>query len=368
MKQRKLTRTLIARLKPREQAYDILDTEQPGLGVRVYPSGRKRFFMQTRNRARRKWQGIGEAETLGVAEARKLVRGKSGVDKDVPPLSTEPVLFESVGKTLLDHYARHWKPRTRKTNFRHFEDDILPFFTGTVIAEIDALMVRRWFASLGNRPGQANRALPVLSVLIRQAEDYGYRPSGTNPCKGISRYKMLPKERFLNAEELARLENALDTYGTNAPLIAAYFRLLILTGCRKGEIAALEWKDYRHGRLYPPDSKTGAKTVFLSSAARAVLDGLPRTSPRVFGKGWSAAAIAQYWWAIRAKANLDDVRIHDLRHTYASTALAQGKHILTIGKLLGHRDPETTFKYAHLADAHIRKTARAVSAAIAKGM
>jgi len=360
MKPCKLTHTRVEALKPRRRDYVVRDLEVSGFGVRVYPNGRKLFFAQVQNRGRRRQKSFGHFPALLLDEARNMARAfTTPVSEPEPtPMST---LFEDVGETLLERYARNWKPSTHASSRRYYDQFILPFFSGTPIAEIDNRMVRRWFASLGNRPGQANRALPVLSVLMAQAENYGYRPPNSNPCKGIARYKMSPKERFLSAAELARLGQVLRAYPE--PSAAAFIHLLVLTGCRKGELAELTWTDYRHGRLYLTDSKTGAKTVYLSAPARAVLGGLRRTGARVFD-----IQINPHWQSIRATAGLDGVRLHDLRHTYASHALAVGEHILTIGKLLGHRDPETTFKYAHLADEHIQQTARSVSAAIAKGM
>ncbi len=236
------------------------------------------------------------------------------------------------------------------------------------IGEIERGHVMRWFASLGNRPGIANRALPILSVIMQQSEVYGYRLDNSNPSKGISRYKMTSKERFLSAEELARLGRVLEKYHKSFPHVVPFFHLLILTGCRKSEITNLKWSNYKHGNLYLPDSKTGPKTIYLSSAARAVLDVIPRTAPFVFpdryGDGVSNGFLTIHWKAIREQAQLTNLRMHDLRHTYASIALEHSEHILTIGRLLGHKDPETTLKYAHLANDHIQNTASAVSKAI----
>ena len=136
-------------------------------------------------------------------------------------------------------------------------------------------------------------------------------------------------------------------------------RLLLLTGCRKGEIVTLKWRFYREGKLFLPDSKTGPRTVWLSSAARAILDRLPRKSAWVFpstrtDRSMTTVTVDQLWYRVRAEADLHEVRIHDLRHSYASIAMTQGETVLTIGRLLGHRDPETTLKYTHLSDATVR--------------
>ena len=143
----------------------------------------------------------------------------------------------------------------------------------------------------------------------------------------------------------------------------------MLTGCRKGEIVTLKWRFYREGKLFLPDSKVEPRTVWLSSAARDILDGLPRTSVWVFPSPWSAGfqhtvGVDKSWHRVRAEADLCDVRLHDLRHTYASMALAQGETVLTIGRLLGHRDPATTLKYLHLSDATVREASDTVGAVL----
>ena len=156
------------------------------------------------------------------------------------------------------------------------------------------------------------------------------------------------------------------------PLQVALVRLLLLTGCRKSEILTLRWSDYREGRLFLRDSKTEPRTVWLSSPTRNVLDGIERTGRWVFpaprtggpqGRGW----LDHFWSGIRAEADLRDVRLHDLRHTHASIALREGETVLAIGRLLGHRNAETTLKYTHSADAMVIDAAEIVGAVLGQG-
>ena len=172
----------------------------------------------------------------------------------------------------------------------------------------------------------------------------GLRSESSNPCRGIRRYRRKGRERFLSDDEIRRLSAALSAHAERKPLQAAAVRLLLLTGCRKSEILTLRWSDYREGRLFLRDSKTGPRTVWLSAPARKILDGIERTSRWVFpaprtggplGKGW----LDPFWFAIRAEAELNDVRLHDLRHTHASIAMRQGETVLVIGRLLGLRWP-----------------------------
>ena len=174
----------------------------------------------------------------------------------------------------------------------------------------------------------ADRSAPILSVIMREAEIYGYRPEGTNPCVGIKRYRRQGRERFLSTAEVSRLGAVLARHEADHSLAVAIIRLLLLTGCRKGEIVSLKWSYYREGKLFLPDSKVGPRTVWLSSPARAVLDGLPRASlwafpsPRTNGF-LSAEALRQLWHRVRTEADLRDVRLHDLRHTYTRTCGAK---------------------------------------------
>ena len=294
---------------------------------------------------------------------------RSGKEHDAQSASLLDTPFETVGDEVFWRYARNWKASTLKVNQGYYRNHILPWFRGHPIGDITARDVRRWFASLHERPAAADRSAPVLSVIMRQAEVYGYRPAGTNPCAGIRRYRRQGRERFLSTAEISRLGEVLARYEADHPQAVAIIRLLLLTGCRKSEIVTLKWRFYREGKLFLPDSKTGPRTVWLSSAAREVLDGLPRKSvwgfpsPRT-DSCLNAVTVGRIWHCVRTEADLSDVRLHDLRHSYASMALAQGETVLTIGRLLGHRDPATTLKYTHLADSMVRQAADTVGAVL----
>ena len=278
--------------------------------------------------------------------------------------------FEVVAEEVFRRYGQRWKPATFTVNRSYLRNQILPWFQGQPVTSITHRDVQRWLASLHETPAAANRSLPVLSVIMRQAEIYGCRPVDTNPCTGVRRYRQRGRERFLTVQELHRLGAVLDQREIGAPLPAAVVRLLLLTGCRQSELRTLRWTEYREGHLFLRDSKTGPRTVWLSSAARRVLDGLPRASSWVFpaaaGDGPLSTETLHGWWrSARAAATLHDVRLHDLRHSYASFALRQGETVLTIGRLLGHRDPATTLKYTHFADTLAHDAVAVVGAALA---
>ena len=359
----RLSQRRVTAFKTRKSAYDIRDPELKGFGVRVLPSGAKRFFIHAQHEGRRIWKIVGQADDVGVDEARGRAKVMLAAirNEDADAAAAPPdIAFETAADEVFRRYARNWKPSTLKVNRNYYGNHILPWFEGRPIADITSHDVRRWFASLHNTPVSADRSAPILSVIMRQAEVYGYRPEGTNPCAGIKRYRRQGRQRFLSTAEIGRLGEVLARHEADRPKATAIIRLLLLTGCRKGEIVTLKWHFYREGKLFLPDSKTGPRTVWLSFAARAILDGLPRKSSWVFpstrtSRSMTTMAVDQLWYRARAEADLREVRIHDLRHTYASIAMAQGETVLTIGRLLGHRDPETTLKYTHLSDAMVRE-------------
>ena len=368
----RLSQRRVDALKPRKSAYDVRDRELKGFGVRVLPSGAKRYFVHTQHQGRRIWKIVGGSDSLGVDEARVgatalIASIHKGTDDGAS--ATTDTIFETVADEVFRRYARNWKPSTLRVNQRYYKTHILPWFEGRQIADITAQDVRRWFASLHNTPVAADRSAPVLSVIMRQAEVYGYRPQGTNPCAGIKRNRRQGRERFLSTAEVRRLGEVLKRYEGEHSQAVAIIRLLLLTGCRKGEIITLKWRFYREGKLFLPDSKVGPRTVWLSSAAREILDALPRTATWIFPSPktkscLTAEALASVWYRVRAEADLRDVRLHDLRHTYASMALAQGETVLTIGRLLGHRNPATTLKYTHMSDAMVREAVEVVGLAL----
>ena len=356
----RLSESRIEALEPRTSPYDVRDAELKGFGVRVLPSGGKRFFVHSQHEGQRIWKTMGDAGSMDLDEARRRATERlAAIRRDETPALPEDRLFEAVAEEVFERYGRNWKPGTRKVNRNYLRNTILPRFRGRNIADITRQDVQRWFASLRATPVAADRSAPILSVIMRQAELYGYRPEGSNPCAGIRRYRRKGRERFLSGQELHRLAQVLDSHEARHPRGVAFIRLLLLTGCRKSEIVTLGWSDYREGRLFLRDGKTGPRTVWLSSPARAVLDGVPREGKWVFPSPQrqgpvSAPVFERFWSRVREEAEIADVRLHDLRHTYASIAVMQGESITTTGRLLGHNDPETTLKYAHLSDRSVR--------------
>ena len=366
-----LTDARIRALKSRKSARDIRDGKLKGFGVRVMPSGAKRFFIHCQHKGRRIWKIVGNADEIGAGEARSRAAAMlAAIKQDQSlPASSEDTVFEAVAEATFRRHERIWKPGTMMVNRGYLRKQLLPRFSGCQIAEITRQDVANWFASLRATPVAADRSMPVLSVILREAERMGFREEGSNPCLGIRRYRRKGRERFLTDAEICTLGACLRTREAGQPLVVAAIRLLLLTGCRMSEILTLRWSDLREGALFLRDSKTGPRTVWLSGAVLAVLDGIDRASPWVFPAARAGGPrcgrwLIVAWHEIRAETGLTDVRLHDLRHSYASVALKGGESVLAISRLLGHRSAETTLKYTHHADSMAAEAAAVVGAAL----
>ena len=227
---------------------------------------------------RRRWRyaTIDPADSITVPEARREARQIIAGFLDTPAKTTGPRTpgrpMTEFAAEFIERHARHWKPSTLETNRRFIDKCILPAFGHMTVDEITVEHVRDWFASMAERRGIANRCVPVLSTMMRIAELWGYGLHNTNPCKNTRRYPMAPKERYLSPEEIGGLNAVLTHDEFYRPHVVAVIGLL-LTGCRVGEIVSLEWDWIKGKRILLPDSKSGPRTVWLSSAARAVIDG-----------------------------------------------------------------------------------------------
>ncbi len=360
--------------KPRPRRYNIRDDVVTGLMLRVFPSGTRTYRIERTVHGRRRYATIGDAETLTVPqarrEARRLIAGflEPARNDNGPRTPGHPMT--TFAEEFLDRQAHRWKPRTQETNAHLVHKYILPTFGNLTVDAITAEQVADWFASMSDKPGVANRSMPVLSTMMKMAELWGYRTHNSNPCRNTRRYKMKPMERCLTAEEMARLNAVLTRDEFWCPNIVAIIRLLMLTGCRVGEILSLQWDWIKGKRVFLPDSKSGPRTVWLSSPARAVIDTIPRYSadcPYLFPARPATRPIdniAFHWDRIRKEAELHGVRLHDLRHTWASVAAMNGVEMVTIAKLLGHALVETTERYTHLSDQSVTDAADRVSARI----
>ena len=267
----------------------------------------------------------------------------------------------------------HCKASTRKRMDSALQTQLVPTFGDLPLDRIDATAVHRWFDHYSaTAPGGANRVLDVLRQILSHAVACGY--AATNPTRGVAHNPRAKRTRFLSRAEVSRLHAALDAQRGDWPgrQQAEIIRLLLLTGCRKGEIVHLRWSEVDGDALRLRDSKTGPRSVPLSAAAQAVLARIPRTGDWVFpvvaGASQPRSLELSVWPAVRDAAGLDGVRLHDLRHTFASHAVMRGVPLPVVSRLLGHRNPRMTFRYAHVGDPEIQAAAERIGAAIAAAL
>ena len=353
------------------------DADLPGFGVRVRGSGRKYYVVQYRADGRVRRITLGRHGAVATETARRramaaISEAKGGGD---PAAARDErrnaVTMKQLGNRFLEEYVpNHCKPSTAYEYGRSVKFFIDPRIGRRKVRDIKRSDIAELHHELRETPYQANRTLGVLSKMFAQAEVWGLRRDGSNPCLHVKRYKEEKRERFLNAEEFSRLGQVLDEIlrdGSETRPAVVAFRLLMLTGCRLSEIQKLRWEhvDLDAGELRLPDTKTGGRAVPLAPSAVRLLQTLPRDDDNpwvIAGKkpGSHLTDLQHPWRRIRARANLEDVRIHDLRHSFASRALALGEGLPMIGKLLGHTQVQTTARYAHLA----RDTVKASAARI----
>ena len=248
---------------PRETSYDIRDGKLKGFGVRVTPSGRKRFFVHCQHHGQRVWKIVGDFGVFDLTEARSRATELLAAIRrgETAPVRPGEALFEAVAETVFQQYGQVWKPRTLLVNRGYLRNQILPHFAGRNVADIDRPAVRNWFAALAATPSAVDRSMPILSVIMREAEAMGLRPEGSNPCRNIRRCRRKGRERFLSDDEIRGLSAVLSAHADECPGQVAAIRLLLLTGCRKTEVLTLRWSDYREGKLFLPDAKSGRRTV-----------------------------------------------------------------------------------------------------------
>ena len=382
------------------------DTEVRGFGVR-HRARDKVYLLKTRIKGRQRILTIGRdgRGAWGPERARReaerllgLIRDGKDPASDRDQMRAAPDLASFTNRYVTEYARPHKKPRTVAEDERLLKLHILPKLGRINIRDISRPDVARFHAGMHATPVAANRALALLSAILGWAEKVGERDDSTNPCRHQSKYGEKPRERSLKDVELARLGDALDHAArpwsdatkeawraecarqakaaelgeADRPAwikarmprrhtaedwrAVAAFRLLIFTGARLSEILSLrwDWVDVVQGVARLPDSKTGAKNLYLAPGALAVLAGLPRMAgnPHVLPGDRPGAyfiGIQKPWQRIRALAGLHDLRIHDLRHAFASVAVASGDSLFIVGKLLGHRQSSTTERYAHLA-------------------
>jgi integrase len=337
----------------------------------------------------------------GRARAKAILgavaHGQDPADQKTAERGT-PAVTELADRFMADHVKAKRKGRTAEF-YRDILDRLVKPEVGTTKADkLTRLQVGRLHSSLANTPFQANRVLAVLGSMYAFAARTGIVPKGTNPARGIDKFKESHRERFLTGEELERLGSAIREAETTGipwkvdeskpttkhvpkaarftkidPFAAAALRVLLFTGCRLREILHLRWEhvDLERGCLFLPDSKSGRKTIILNAPALAVLNGLERVGPYVapgVSPNQPRHDLKRPWDAVTKRAGLTGVRLHDLRHTYASFGAGGGMGLPIIGRLLGHSQVATTARYAHLDNDPLRRASETIASRIAAAL
>ena len=376
LKYRTISKRTVDALSVEDRDAVFWDDRIPGFGVRVYPSGSKVYVVQTRHKGKSRRVTLGRHGVITADKARKkaaetINRIKSGEE---PVERGSVTVGELAARYLEEHVDVRCKESTQRMYRSVVERFIVPSYGGVAVEDVERKHINALHLDLRHIPYQANRALEIGSKLFNLAEEWKLRTGG-NPCKYVRKYREEKRERFLTEAEFRHLGavlNEMEAKGRLPVYPAAAIRLLMLTGCRRNEIVALQWKhvDLASGELKLADSKTGARLVPLSPAAARVLAELPRIEgnpwviPGTKNPGKHLSDLNHYWDRVRAEAGLDDVRLHDLRHSFASRALALGESLSMIGKLLGHNKIETTSRYAHLARDSIKASSARVADSI----
>lgn len=371
----RLSNSVIDRAEPRKRTRYLWDRDLKGFGLRITASGAKSFIVQYRL-----WSGRTRRQTLGrfrspltADEARHhakalLLQVAQGEDPKAPAEMEEMTFAELAERYIAEHSRPKKKPASCEEDRRNLRLHLLPVFGKKNVREIGARDIARFHAGRSDHSHNANRCLALLSHIFTLARHWGV-VAGDNPCQAIKKYPERPRERYLSPEELKRLGEALARAEGQAPWQAvSLIRLLLLTGARRGELENLTWSEVRLDipALFLSDSKTGAKRIPLSRQAVALLRQLPRIGESKFvfpaerGEG-RFVGLPKIWRAIRTEADIEDVRLHDLRHSFASFAASNGVPLRVLGQILGHRDTRTTQRYAHLFEDPVREATESVS-------
>ena len=399
----KITKRGVDTLNVTGKRYYAWDTEVSGFAVRISPTGGKVYVFRYRfgggRSGRERWVTIGNHGALTPEQAREIARkyaakvavgGDPASDRDTKRKA--PTVSELLDRYLSEHVESKNKPSTAKNIRNQIARYILPALGNLKVVDVARADISRFHSGLASTPYAANRALALLSKVFSLAEVWGERPDHSNPCTRIERFEEKSRERFLSEKEFATLgavlaqaeAGPLAIQGKIKPALInrqaiIAIRLLIFTGARVSEILGLRWEyiNWDAKRAELPDSKTGKKHVHIPPAALEILRklDLPDTGNGYVVRGKSGddpeiplVNIKDPWGFIRKAANLDGVRIHDLRHSFASAAVSGGMSLPILGALMGHLDVKTTNRYAHLSDDPLRDAAEQVGSKISDAM
>lgn len=427
----RLTKRAVEQIEPGSSTAIYRDTDLPGFGLKVTSSGRRVYFYYYRTTGgRERRPNIGRHGDITCEQARQIARDwaakvRLGGDPSGERIDDrQSETFDDFSKRYMEYVSTRKKASSLATDQLNLDNHLLPALGRKKVAAIEHRDVVRLHQSLKHKPGAANRTLALLSHMLNVAERWDIRSKNSNPCRDIEKFKLKKRERYLSSFEIALLSDVLaeaERTKTESKSAIAAIRLLLLTGARLSEILTLKWDyvDFEGQRLNLPDSKTGAKTIHLSPPALEVLSNIERQKKNPFviygaKQGERLINLRKPWLRLRERATLrswksdpdsdaaelvanlheklgreptynesvkeakaeglelpvgfEDVRIHDLRHSFASMAVASGLSLPMIGALLGHTQPRTTHRYAHLAADPLKEAANLAAGRIAGAM
>ena len=410
----KITQSVVDAAKPEAIRYILTDTNIPGFWLVVEPSGRRTFKLRYRVGGGRggtiREPKIADANAMKCEKARQIAANwhatvAKGGDPSGDRLAQRaaPTMAALFDRYMTDHAKPHKRVSSVAEDKRLITAYLSPAFGRHKVAEVTRADVDRFHKGLADKPYRANRCIALLSKAFNLAEMWGWRADATNPCRHVKKFAEAQRQRFLSAEEMARLGEVLRSAEQDGYLILpikderrenprrvsisrwsiAAIRLLLFTGARRGEILKLKWAEVDTAaatiKVRSKEAKTikgeaaGFKTLHLSPPALEVLASLPVgvDNPYVIQGGKQGMALVNLkdpWKWIRQTASLTDVRLHDLRHSFASVAAAQGASLPIIGALLGHAQPATTARYSHLAANPLKATTSAIGNNIAAAL
>lgn len=386
----KLTKRVVDAASAKPKRYWLWDDQVRGFGCRVTPSGRRSYYVKYRTLSgTQRRLKLGDHGVLPLKRAREqatalLAAARRGEDPahERKQGRVAPTVAELGARFLQEHARPHKKPSSVAMDESNLANHLIPRLGTRKVAEVTHSEVVGFHQAIGKKaPGAANRVLALLSKMMNLAEKWGLRDPGSNPCRHVVKFKEKKVERYVSPEEYVRLEQVIsenEASGKLAPVGALALRLLMHSGCRLGEVLGLQHRDVNFvaGELILRDAKAGGRRVPLGENALAYLGAWVERSPPRTPETWllprpgrACTPICSGWmWGrwrwLRRDAQLPDLRVHDLRHGFASVGAEQGLSLLQIGALLGHKTPATTARYAHLVNEPLRRAAQTVSGAI----
>lgn len=390
----RLTKRVIEALETTGKRYAAFDDDLKGFAVRVGISGDKSFYLVYRagkgRAAAKKWLRLGTFPSMTVEQARGIAKTKAAqvaIGQDPAEQMKENKAAPTVKAALALFFEQHDPKIKRSTSaayHRIAEQRVIPAMGNLKAKAVQHKHIAALHFAMRETPYQANRCAALLSKFFGWCEKSGYRERGSNPVTGLEKYEELKRKAFMGREELEALGNAFTLMHVQGyidpktgkitaldPVIASAIKMLLFTGARCMEVLTLKWEYIvmHKGLANLPDSKTGAKVLHLPPPALALLEALPRVNEYCFpgrrGTG-HIVNVKDTWRRLLETAGLSGWRIHDLRHAYASYAASSGKSLPVIGAILGHSQPATTQRYAHLADNPVAAAAAETAAQIQK--